>query len=108
MAPKTFIAPMPSQTDSTNVKLKERCSDADAAHFRQKAGSLMQHRGLMTTEKYGGIARRPKLASKRSPQGNGHSSWIHIMNVADAARCVCEIADAAIATPRNTRTVYST
>ena len=82
--------------------------DADAAHFRQKAGSLMQHRGLMTTEKYGGIARRPKLASKRSPQGNGHSSWIHIMNVADAARCVCEIADAAIATPRNTRTVYST
>ena len=34
----------------------------------------------MTTEKYGGIARRPKLASKRSPQGNGHSSWIHIMN----------------------------
>ena len=42
MAPKTFIAPMPSQTDSTNVKLKERCSDADAAHFRQKAGSLMQ------------------------------------------------------------------
>ena len=37
MAPKTFIAPMPSQTDSTNVKLKERCSDADAAHFRQNA-----------------------------------------------------------------------
>ena len=82
----------PTQTNSTNVKLKERCSDADAAHFRQKAGSLMQHRGLMTTEKYGGIARRPKLASKRSPQGNGHSSWIHIMNVAIGGTATQEVA----------------